>query len=335
MPFKRILVPLDSSSLAEEAIAHAVAVARDTAAEIHLLHVQKSPSRTDDHCADPVDWRLRRAELRSYMNRLSQNISNTGHGADGREITITQAIVEGRPAEQIVEYCEHHDIDLIVLTAYGKGGVSRFDFGSTAHKVLSAAGRSCLIVRPGQAPVGADTSYRKVLVSMDGSPRSEWVACQVASLMRGQKAEILLLQVIAIPEMPRRMPITREEHATREKFVECNRRAGEAYLEEIARQLQNGIKVHSRLLVAQNVAECVYATAAEEGADLIAISAHDWQTGGQQGTGAICQTVLCRSARPVLVFQDLPESQLQSLRSGADVFKIKNSINDHNSTAHQ
>lgn len=312
MPFKHILVPLDSSSLAEQAIDHAVALANHTGAEIHLLHVQKSPSHADEHCTDPVDWRLRRAELRSYLNRLAAQIS-------AQDIAVTLSIVEGRPAEQIVEYCEQHAIDLVVITAYGKGGVSRFDFGSTAQKVFSGSGRSFLIVRPGEVPQQAEgASYHRILVSMDGSPRSEWVACQVASLLRGREAEIILLQVIAVPEMPRRMPITREEHATREKFVECNRRAAEAYLEEMANQLKNGLKVRPKLLVSQNVAEQIYATAAEEGVDLIAMSAHDWQTGAQQITGTLCHTVMCHSTLPVLVFQDLPEAQLQSLRACAD-----------------
>lgn len=329
MPFKHLLIPLDSSSLAEEAIAHAISIAQQSGADIHLLHVQKSSSHTDDHCTDPVDWRLRRAEMRSYLNSLNEKIA-------AQDIPVTVSIVEGRPAEQIVEYCEKHAIDLIVITAYGKGGLSRFDFGSTAQKVFSGAGRSFLIVRPGERPAGPEpTAYRRILVSMDGSPRSEWVACKVASLMRGQEAEIILLQVIAVPEMPRRMPITREEHATREKFVECNRRAAEAYLEEIANQLKNGIKVRPRLQVSQNVAERIYATAAEEGVDLIAMSAHDWQTGAQQVTGTLCHTVMCHSSLPVLVFQDMPESQLQALRGGVDTNHQPHPSLANNGNTHQ
>ncbi|QKX18283.1 universal stress protein [Microbulbifer sp. YPW1] len=329
MPFKHILLPLDSSSLAEEAVAHAITLARSSGADIHLLHVQKSPSHSDEHCTDPVEWRLRRAELRSYLKGLADQIAE-------QKIEVTLSIVEGRPAEQIVEYCEEHDIDLIVITAFGKGGISRFDFGSTAQKVLSGSGRSFMVVRPVGTPVGeGETDYQRILISMDGSPRSEWVACQIATLMRGQKVEIILLQVIAIPEMPRRMPITKEEHATREKFVECNRRAAEAYLEEIARQLRNGIKVTPQLQIAQNIAEHIYATAAREKVDLIAMSAHDWQSGAQQVTGTVCHTVMCQSDLPVLVFQDLPEAQLQALRTGAHICEIRHPTLSNDSSAQQ
>ncbi|AMX02552.1 universal stress protein [Microbulbifer thermotolerans] len=315
MPFKHILLPLDGSSTAEEAVAHAVTLANTSGAEIHLLHVQRS--HTGEPSVDPVDWRLRRAELRSYLNRLAERLTR-------RDIPVTVSVVEGRPAEQIVEYCEEMQIDLIVFTAFGKGGVSRFAFGSTAQKVFSGSGRSFMVVRPGETPADPEkTAYRRVLVSMDGSPRSEWVACQVASMMRGQEVELILLQVIAVPDMPRRMPITQEERATREKFVECNRRAARAYLDEVARQLQNGITVRPLLVVAQNVAERINATAIEERVDLIAMSAHDWQSGAQQVTGTVCHTVMSHSDRPVLVFQDLPEAQLQALRAGADFCQIR------------
>jgi len=320
MPFKHILLPLDGSSIAEEAIAHALLIARNSDAEIHLLHVQKSESHADEHeqNIDPVEWRLRRAELKSYLGRLAEGIA-------GQDIPVTHSVIEGRPAEQIVEYCEDMNIDLIVFTAYGKGGLSRFDFGSTAQKVFSGSGRSFMIVRPGETPPEPEKmAYRRILISMDGTPRSEWVACQVASMMRGQEeVELVLQQVIAIPEMPRRMPITKEEHATREKFVECNRRAAQAYLEEVARQLENGIKARPRLLVAQDVADSICAAAADERADLIAISAHDWQSGAQRVTGTVCHTVMCNSTLPVLVFQDLPEAQLQALRAGADFCQIR------------
>jgi nucleotide-binding universal stress UspA family protein len=304
-------------------------LARNSRAEIHLLHVQKSQSHTDELSIDPVDWRLRRAELRSYLNRLAERIA-------AQDIVVTLSIVEGRPAEQIVEYCEEMDIDLIVFTAYGKGGPSRFNFGSTAQKVFSGSGRSFMVVRPGEMrPDPEKMAYRRILVSMDGSPRSEWVACQMASMMRGQEVELILLQVIAVPEMPRRMPITREEHATREKFVECNRRTAEAYLEEIARQLENGIAVRPLLVVAQNVAECICATADEEQVDLIAMSAHDWQTGVQQVTGTLCHTVMCHSDLPVLVLQDLPEAQLQALRTGADFCQIRHPTLPDDNSAHR
>ncbi|WP_346840102.1 universal stress protein [Microbulbifer sp. SAOS-129_SWC] len=304
MPFHHILLPLDGSSVAEEAIAHAVSVARGCGADLHLLHVQKPPSHLEEHGIDPVEWRLRRAEITSYLKRLGEGIS-----AGGVEVEIT--LREGRPAEQIVEYCDEAEIDLIVLTSYGRGGVSRFHFGSTAQKVFSGSGRSFMIVRPGAVNNDKDKHYQRILVSVDGSHRAEWVACQVAAMVRGQEAELILLETIAVPDMPRRMPITREEHATREKFVESNRRAAQTYLEEMARQLENGIKVRSRLEVTRNQAECICTTATEENVDLIAISAHDWQSGVQRVTGNLCQTVMCHSPLPVLVLQERSEAENQ------------------------
>ncbi|WP_226648273.1 universal stress protein [Microbulbifer variabilis] len=331
MAFKNILLPLDGSAIAEEAIAHAMKIAKACDAVIHLLHVQKSQSQVGEQSIDPVDWRMRQIELKSYLNQQAEEISKS-------EISVSLSVVEGRPAEKIVEYCENSNIDLIVFTAFGHGGPSRFDFGSTAHKVFSGAGCSFMVVRPGMAPVIPEKiTYHRILILMDGSPRSEWVACHVASLMRMQEedVELILLQVIAIPDMPRRMPITREEHATREKFVECNRRAAEVYLEEVARQLENGIKVRPLLLVAQNVSECISTTAAKENVDLIAMSAYDWQTGKHQVTGTICHTVMSHSNLPVLVFQDLQEPKSQSLGADSDTCQIRYATHPVRNEAHR
>ncbi|WP_183457192.1 universal stress protein [Microbulbifer rhizosphaerae] len=314
VPFKQILVPLDGSSTAEEAVSHAIFIAESCGAQIHLLHVQTSHG--DEHSPDSVDWRLRRAEMRSYLNQLEKRLSE-------RTIPVTSNIVEGRPSEQIVEYSEENDIDLLIFTAYGKGGISRFHFGSTAHKVISGSGISFMIVRPGELPSGrADKAYKRILILMDGSHSSEWVACQVAAMVRGQEVELILLQVISVPEMPRRMPITQEEYALREKFVECNRRAAKAYLEDIARQLQNGIKVRVRLEVTQSVVENVCGVAMEEEVDLIAMDVHDTQGGTHWEKGNLCQAVMCRCSLPLLVFQDLPDTHPQHLHTGGEFCPI-------------
>lgn len=325
MPFKKILLPLDGSSIAEEAISHALFIAESCDARVDLLHVQTSP--IDEHSTDSVDWRLRRAEMRSYLNQLSERLST-------RNISVTSNIVEGRPAEQIVEYSEENGIDLIVLTAYGKRGVSRFNFGSTAHKVIDGSGISFMMVRPGELPPGPeDTAYGRILILMDGSHSSEWVACQVAAMMRGQQVELILLQMISAPEMPRRMPITQEEQALREKFVECNRRAAKVYLDDIARQLQNGIKVRSRLEVTQNVEENICAVALEEEADLIAMGVHDSRDGAQWARGNLSQAVICRCSRPVLVFQDLPDTQPQHLHTSGEFCQITHFSHPHDRNA--
>jgi nucleotide-binding universal stress UspA family protein len=324
VPFKKILLPLDGSSTAEEAVSHALFIAESCGAGVHLLHVQTS--RVAEHSPDSVDWRLRRAEMRSYLSQLEQRLSE-------RNISVISNIVEGRPAEQIVEYSEENGIDLIVFTAYGKGGVSRFHFGSTAHKVISGSGISFMIVRPGELPPGReDKAYRRILILMDGSHSSEWVACQVAAMVRGQEVELILLQIISVPEMPRRMPITQEENALREKFVECNRRAARIYLEDIARQLQNGIKVRVRLEVTQSIVENICAVAMEEEVDLVAMDIHDAQGGTHWEKGNLCRAVMCHCSLPLLVFQDLPNTHPQHLHAGGEFCPIShfNHPNDRN-----
>jgi len=65
------------------------------------------------------------------------------------------------------------------------------------------------------------------------------------------------------------------------------------------------------------------------------MSAHDWQTGAQQVTGTVCHTVMCHSNLPVLVFQDLPEAQLQALHAGADICQIRQPTQSNSGATHR
>lgn len=50
--------------------------------------------------------------------------------------TLDTAVVEGRPAETIIEFAEEHDVDAIVMGSRGRSGVSRVLLGSVAGTVV-------------------------------------------------------------------------------------------------------------------------------------------------------------------------------------------------------
>jgi nucleotide-binding universal stress UspA family protein len=298
MAFKRILVPLDGSQLSEEALPHARRLARVFDAQVVLLHVLRTQPSAVEACADSVDWRLHRLEILSYLKRLAEQFSQQG-------IETKYHTTEGRPAEQVVEFACENDIDLMVLSAYGWGGVTQFPFGSTVHKILSVPCASQLVIRPGQ-PVSADAGYRRILVPVDGSQRAEWAAGLAATVARAQNAELILLQVVAVPEMLRRTPMTPEELRLRNQLVDLNRTAAERYLAELANRLQNGARIRQHLLVSPTVGSAIQHLAEQEHVDLIALSAH----GGSEcadSSGSVCRSILLHSQVPVLVFQDQPQ----------------------------
>lgn len=299
---RRVLVPLDGSRMAEAALGHAVAVATALDAGLVLLRVVEGGPALTDPAATSVDWRLRRVEAEAYLRQVAARLAEEGMDA-GTEV------VEGKAADEIVQFVTGRGVDLVVLASHGLGGALEFPFGGTVHKVLASAPASVMVIRPPSegAPSAARVAYRRILVPVDGSPASEWALCLAASIARRHGAELLILQIVPVPNLTsERLPRSAEETKLLGRLQELQRERGLRYLREMeARLAQAELGVRCRVESAAHVAQGVQEVAAEEGADLIALSAH----GTAEASfpyGKVAQRLLARSPAPVLVFQDLP-----------------------------
>ena len=77
--FKRILLPLDSSKLAECVLPHLVAIAQICEPEVQLLRVLEPFGVTARmRMIDPVDWQIRKAEAESYLSGIAERLQNAG-----------------------------------------------------------------------------------------------------------------------------------------------------------------------------------------------------------------------------------------------------------------
>jgi nucleotide-binding universal stress UspA family protein len=90
MTFKRILIPLDGSQLAEESLPHAEHLAHAFNSEVMLLHVLGTQPSDTEACADSVDWRLRPLEPLGYLKRIANQFVQAG-------INARYNVTEGRP----------------------------------------------------------------------------------------------------------------------------------------------------------------------------------------------------------------------------------------------
>ncbi len=135
--YKRILVPLDGSPLAEAAIPHALALAKSCGGELVLLRVAVAPVFP----LDPVlAWAGAVEEARDYVAGLALKLRDEG-------IKITVRARWGDPVEEILEYVDEGDIDLIAMTTHGRTGLKRWVLGSVAENVLRRAAVPVLMVR--------------------------------------------------------------------------------------------------------------------------------------------------------------------------------------------
>lgn len=145
--YKRILVPLDGSALAERALPHAAEIARCMQSTVWLLRITlrqdyvTSPAGGGALYPEEVLERDREdatTYLKSVEARLSHDYSNL--------IVATEALA-GSAAEAIIDYARERGMDVIVMSSHGRSGLSRWVYGSVADKVLRGAHCPTLIVR--------------------------------------------------------------------------------------------------------------------------------------------------------------------------------------------
>jgi nucleotide-binding universal stress UspA family protein len=294
----RILVALDGSRLAEAAIGHATALARSFESELHLLTVIER-DLDPDKPFDGFDWEMRRAGCESYLRGLQNAVSEY-------QINVFHHVVEGHPPSEIIKFCERHEIDLVLLSAYGAGGVSAFPCGSTTQKVIARAGLSAMVVRPQTtAVVGfAPVRYQRILVLLDGSHRSDWACSLAARLALAHDAELSLLQVNEAPKVIQRVLAKPKGKALVEQLNEMNTLDALRHIEEVKAQLPQGIKVTSRVLIAAEVPPVVEEIAQTDDVDLIVLCAHGMSDSDYWLYGPVSEAILGHTSRPVLVFQD-------------------------------
>jgi nucleotide-binding universal stress UspA family protein len=145
--YKRILLPLDGSLLAEQALPHAIAQAGRFGAELILLRVVEPMLPTETMVPREA---IRQAEertealTREYLERVAARVRKRG-------IPVQVVTIKGFPRRQIVQFAEANQIDLIVICTRGRSGVSRWLMGSVADRVVRGASIPVLLVRAAEA----------------------------------------------------------------------------------------------------------------------------------------------------------------------------------------
>lgn len=150
--YKRILVPLDGSRLAEQALPHATIHAEKFGAEIVLLMVLEplpEPSMAGRKIVRSAEEAS--AELaQTYLEGIAAGLREQGLSAQ------TQT-VEGKPYLEIVRHAEDEAIDLIVMSTRGQSGLTRWLLGSVTDRVVRGATVPLLLIRcEEQAGMGRD-----------------------------------------------------------------------------------------------------------------------------------------------------------------------------------
>jgi len=146
--YKRILVPLDGSKLAECVLPHVESIARGCGVqEVVFLRVVEPFHQLCDYegclsqdTIDSIDTD-NKAAADSYVSEL---MKRTRYGG----VSIKTAVITGTPAESIADYATRNSVELIVIATHGRSGIGRWAWGSVTDRVLRTACVPLLMVRP-------------------------------------------------------------------------------------------------------------------------------------------------------------------------------------------
>ena len=145
--FKNILIPLDGSHLAEAAIPAALELASRFDSKICLLRVTRTPyvaSGLDGSAYAELIVTLRQqewAEADDYLQIMQHTLREKNY-------RVETFVREGEPVpEVILDIASEADVDTIVMSTHGRGGISRWVFGSVADRVLRQANIPVVLIR--------------------------------------------------------------------------------------------------------------------------------------------------------------------------------------------
>jgi nucleotide-binding universal stress UspA family protein len=166
---RSVMVPLDGSPFAEQALPWAIAIARKTRARLRLGMVHQSPSPPPlDEAAGLLYARLELALMKSqreYLRRIASRIRAEG------PIQTATALLQGVPAPALGRYAGEIGVDLVIMTTHGRGGIQRAWLGSVADQLVRSLEIPMLLIRPteGEAP---EPGVEQIVVPLDGSRRA-------------------------------------------------------------------------------------------------------------------------------------------------------------------
>jgi nucleotide-binding universal stress UspA family protein len=185
--FKKILLPLDGSKAAEQALFWVKQYAAADKAQVVLLQVL--------HAEYPLEgkpFRAGSAEARDYLQRIERELNYAGISA--------KILLRNEPvARAIVETARRESCDLIIMTSRGASKVVRWLIGGVTQQVMRLSPLPLLIVRSGTTAQRHERPKR-VLVPQDGSSRARAILPWAASLARFHRARLLFLHVCASKE---------------------------------------------------------------------------------------------------------------------------------------
>ena len=291
--FKRILVLLDTSPIAEQVIPCARLLASKLGGTVILFHAVE-PARRDQHGGAPADADTLRARAMAYLETVGEGFRSAGVPVE-REVRMAHA------ADAVLDYAAHEQVDLIAMATHGRGGIQRWAYGSVADKVLHAGRTPLLLVRAHPLSPAPPQTLRRIMVTLDRSELAEQALPYALQVAKAFDAEILLYHIwdtsgytFDVSHDPAVERVMRDTFSYSQNYL----------VEMTHKLLSEGVRVQWQA-ESGNVANHILGAAEKQSVDLVVMSTHGLSGLGRWMLGSVADRVLRHSVKPVLLIRTL------------------------------
>ena len=303
-----ILVPLDGSALAECVLPHVLAIAPSVNTHVTLLHVLEPPhAKGDEQTIDPLEWHLKKREAGVYLDVIARRLRET-------DIRVENVILEGLPADCVIDFANNNDVTLIILSTHGRSGLSGWNVSSVVQKIILRSFKSTLLVRAYTPPNREHTAirYNRLFVGLDCSTRAEYILPIAVKLAQSHKAKLILGMVVPKPKMLSRFPLSDEDAQLVAHIVERNHHTASQYFQGLQKQLSlQGVETQIQLIASDNVTAALHDMVEQQDADLVMLVAHGHSGGGRWPYGSMATSFIAYGTTSLMILQDLPADEIK------------------------
>jgi nucleotide-binding universal stress UspA family protein len=293
---KRILIPLDGSKLAEQALATARILVQKIHATPILLHVIEKNAPPEVHGERHLQGI---PQANAYLENLIKK--NPFLKRAPVEIHVHEEEVS-QLSQSIIDHASDYQADLIILTRHGEGGWKDKVVGSLVRQVIGHGHLPVLLsnARPDSEHV---CTFDRILLALDGDPEhdvSEKIAADFANQL---KSQLLLLTVVPTLSTlsPDQSPASLLLPSATDAMLDISEESSAEYLKNHIRKLEKmGLTVEGDVERGDPV-DCILEVAVEKDMDLIVLATH-----GKAGleaffAGSVASKVITDSTIPLLL----------------------------------
>jgi nucleotide-binding universal stress UspA family protein len=297
--FEKILLPLDGSKLAENAIPYALDIAGKTGAEVFLLHVCPTEHQAYTHMHQ------------IYLDGITDNFRNRVKEIfpASQEPKVRAEVISGEPTKVIFNYIKQNDINMVAMTTCGTSGIRIWALGSIADKVMRGVGIPTLLVRVKEGVnVPEREVIQRILLPLDISEASKIAVPYAVQLAKKLKPSITLFSMAQTIYTQTMDGTVAGVGANWDKIDAATEQYTDERLKGIENEIrENGVDVNRTVYLGLDAAYEILELESKIQADLVVMATRGRSPIARWAFGSVAEKVLREGGRPLMMVKEKGE----------------------------